>query len=129
MILFFCRLRAANSARLFDTLRGSCREAGPFLRAAKSAFKDGKADCHTSDIGHWFAMTGLFARGRHRIGVRTGASGPTKGLARELRRSGGGKCGVDRGVDFGTMRSRTKRGTVYGRVLLQGTGAGGKDGL
>ena len=26
---------------------------------------DGGTDCHTSDIGHWFAMTGFFARSRY----------------------------------------------------------------
>ena len=77
MILFLCRLRAANSARFFDTLRGSCREAGPFLRAAKGAFKDGKADCHTSDIGHWFAMTGSFTWGA--VCGGTHGSRPTAG--------------------------------------------------
>ena len=31
----------------------------------------------TASVRTGFAMTWLFARGRHRIGVRTGASGPT----------------------------------------------------
>ena len=29
----------------------------------KGPLKTRDADCHTSDIGHWFAMTGIFARG------------------------------------------------------------------
>ena len=71
MILFLCRLRAANSARLFDTLRGSCREAGPFLRAAKSAFKDGKADCQ-DQFANWSRNDMVFTRGA----VCGGAHGP-----------------------------------------------------
>ena len=71
MILFLCRLRAANSARPFDTLRGSCQEAGPFLRTAKSAFKDGKADCH-DHFANWSRNDMVFTRGA----VCGGAHGP-----------------------------------------------------
>ena len=44
---------------------------------------DGDADCHTSDIGHWFAMTGFFTRsrckaGRADRGVRPYGLAPTR---------------------------------------------------
>ena len=34
----------------------------------KGAEGTGDADCHTSDIGHWFAMTGGFTRGAVQAG-------------------------------------------------------------
>ena len=36
----------------------------------------GVTDCHTSDIGHWFAMTGDFARGARGIGRRREGTPP-----------------------------------------------------
>ena len=46
----------------------------------KGALGTGGTDCHTSDIGHWFAMTRFFARSavQGRLG-RTEASAPTDG--------------------------------------------------
>ena len=92
MILFLCRLWAANSARLFDTLRGSCREAGPFLCAAKSAFKDGKADCH-DQFANWSRNDREFYKGRGGMsGGRTESFAPTDD--KEICASpGAGRCG------------------------------------
>ncbi len=44
-----------------------------------------RTDCHTSDIGHWFAMTHYKKCGVSPDG-RTEASAPTEGLPIELRR-------------------------------------------
>ena len=39
------------------------RGSGKKLPLCKGAEGTGETDCHTSDIGHWFAMTGIFTRG------------------------------------------------------------------
>ena len=71
-----------------------CRASPPLGKGAKGT---GVADCHTSDIGHWFAMTGFpwsVVHGRRATarvaptegykeclaGGRTGASAPTECL-------------------------------------------------
>ena len=54
----------------------------------KGAEGTGDADCHTSDIGHWFAMTHYKKCGAS-PGGRTEASAPTEGLPIEFRR---GRC-------------------------------------
>ena len=36
----------------------------------KGGHGDGETDCHTSDIGHWFAMTGFFHELRCKSGRR-----------------------------------------------------------
>ncbi len=50
------------------------------MRAAKSAFKDGKADCH-DQFANWSRNDREFYKGRGGMsGGRTGASAPTKML-------------------------------------------------
>ena len=76
---------------------------------------DGGTDCHTSDIGHWFAMTHYKKCGAS-PGGRTEASAPTEGFPIEFRR---GRCphrpaSVTRGTMGGRpqgspLRKRYKR--------------------
>ena len=47
----------------------------------KGAEGTGDADCHTSDIGHWFAMTGIFARGAWGRWMRIATTSLRTGLA------------------------------------------------
>ena len=56
----------------------------------KGAEGTGDADCHSSDIGHWFAMTGFFTRsrckaGRADRGVRPYGLAPTKNASHARR--------------------------------------------
>ena len=46
-------------------------------------------DCHTSDIGHWFAMTRFLQGVRYKAGGRTEASAPTDGYKKRSTRLGG----------------------------------------
>ena len=69
----------------------------------KGAKGTGDADCHTSDIGHWFAMTHYKKCGAS-PGGRTEASAPTEGLPIEFRR---GRCPHrPASVTRGAMRGR-----------------------
>ena len=76
----------------------------------KGAKGTGDADCHTSDIGHWFATTRFFARSavQGRLG-RTEASAPAEGNKKPC---GAGRRGrrplrMGRGVRIATASVRT----------------------
>ena len=60
--------------RLASSATGSASAISPY---AGEALGTGDADCHTSDIGHWFAMTGFFMKCGVSPDGRTGASAPT----------------------------------------------------
>ena len=65
----------------------------------KGGHGDGDADCHTSDIGHWFAMTGFFHELRCKSGQRVEGTPPYN---HTLCRAGpvcpaGGRCVIGRG--------------------------------
>ena len=53
----------------------------------KGAKGTGVANCHTSDIGHWIAMTGSFTWGAEAIGGGVRTPRPTKGY-HGVRRGG-----------------------------------------
>ena len=47
------------------SFRGAKRRGNPFSRASQI----GITDCHTSDVGHWFAMTIFWGCGAHRFAM------------------------------------------------------------
>ena len=84
----------------------------------KGAKGTGVADCHTSDIGHWFAMTGSFTWGAEAVGGEVRAPRPTKGY-HGVRRGGGSAppAGDRKGRPYGGLQGVRWAGRPQGPPL------------